>query len=329
MNTTATTPLDTESAVPYLRDRGLIDPDQPARSRALPGGVSAVTLLVEAAGRRLVVKQARSRLTVAREWRADPARIATEAAAMSTYGAITPEAAPEVVDIDPMRHVLTMTAAPAAARPWKEDLLAGRTDAAVAETLGEVLGRWHHATRHHPEVAHQFRDDRTFMQLRGEPYHRAVATALPNLATPVLECLDELLGQRECLVHGDFSPKNVLVGITTPWVLDFEVARYGAPVFDLAFMLSHLLLKATHLPRCAPRLRAAAAGFLTRYEHTSGSVPADSRIAAHTGCLLLSRVVGKSPAEYLTSAEQRRVVDLGAALLTGAVHTMDLVWSAC
>ena len=58
------------------------------------------------------------------------------------------------------------------------------------------------------------------------------------------------------LVHGDVSPKNILVGPDGPVFLDAECAWYGDPAFDLAFCLNHLLLK------CAVAAAQCGAGIL-------------------------------------------------------------------
>ena len=51
------------------------------------------------------------------------------------------------------------------------------------------------------------------------------------------------------LVHGDVSPKNILIGPNGPVFLDAECAWFGDPAFDLAFCLNHLLLKCLWSPR--------------------------------------------------------------------------------
>ena len=52
-------------------------------------------------------------------------------------------------------------------------------------------------------------------------------------------------------MHGDVSPKNILVGWKGPVFLDAETTCYGDPAFDLAFCLTHLLLKCVWHPEWA------------------------------------------------------------------------------
>ncbi|GIF45721.1 phosphotransferase family enzyme [Asanoa ferruginea] len=307
--------LTIENAVEHLRGRGVIPGGGTAT--LLTGGVSGVVVLVSGGDRRLVVKQALDRLSVATEWLAKPERLLTEAAALALLHEITPAHTPELVDVDPAALVLTMTAAPPGWQPWKTVLLdeppSGARFAAVASALGRLLSAWHQQTWGDPVVAERFADYEAFEQLRVAPFHRVIRDRHPALTPAIDACITDLTTARDCLVHGDFSPKNVLVAPDGPlWVLDFEVAHVGAAVFDLAFLQCHLLLKAIHRPAAAPALRAAATAFQTGYGPTTST-----RLGWHTACLLLARVDGKSPATYLTPAGRDRVRAL-------AVHALSL-----
>lgn len=165
-----------------------------------------------------------------------------EAAAIKLAHHVTPNRAPPLVDADE-RNIIVMNAAPADWVNWRSVLMGDEPDpsAGITDTAGElgaVLGRWHHQTWHDTGVADQFDDCEAFEQLRVSPFHRAVADAHPSVAGRVGQCAEELLTRRDCFVHGDYSPKNVLVGSEGLIVLDFEVAHFGAAVFDVAFMQS-------------------------------------------------------------------------------------------
>ena len=67
---------------------------------------------------------------------------------------------------------------------------------------------------------------------------------------------------RVCLVHGDYAPKNILLGRDGAWILDAEVAHVGNPVFDLAFFLAFPLLTAVQKPRLAASCSEIVAGFI-------------------------------------------------------------------
>ncbi|GAA2756040.1 phosphotransferase [Actinopolymorpha rutila] len=330
--------LSEDTVVRHLRDRGVLAPDTPASASVLSGGVSGATFLVVADGgdggpgsdgvRTYVVKQPLPFLAVADEWPARVERAGVEAAALRWYGELTPAHLPRLVDYDPGGFVVTMTAAPPGWTEWRKALLAGVVDVAAGATLGRVLGAWHAATAE-PGVRERlaaYGDLTMFVELRGDPYHRTVAARRPDLAAPVLGCLDELLTRPSCLVHGDFSPKNVLVdpagAVGGLWVLDHEVAHAGNPVFDVAFMLHHLVMKSVHLadrPDVAARLVRCAEAFRTVYAEAGGLAVDEEAVVRHTGALLLARVHGKSPAAYLTGEEAAAVSALGARAVVGGL----------
>jgi 5-methylthioribose kinase len=312
---------------PYLERRGLIRPDEPIDVVELGGGVSNVVLSVRTTERTVVVKQSLARLRVADEWLAKRERIITEAEALHLANRLTPGAVPEVIDLDAEGLTLTMASAPQEWRNWKDCLLRGDAEPIVARGLGRVLATWHRETAGNTEVSTRFGDLEAFDQLRVDPYYRTVMRRRPALAEAIGRYADRMLVNRRCLVHGDYSPKNVLVGKEHCWVLDFEVAHYGDPAFDLAFMLNHLMLKTIHRPQTAADYERCARAFWGEYRAT---VPAElveePYVLGHTGCLMLARVDGKSPAEYLTEAERGIARTVGEQLLSGTVHALDEAW---
>lgn len=317
--------LTEETVIDYLRSRDVLNAS-PARATSLGGGVSNVVLAVESNQGQLVLKQSLERLRVQDEWVAPQRRILTEAAALNIAKELTPTAVPTVVDVDPGRFTLTIEHAPAGWTDWKTNLLDGSVDGRIAVRLGEVLATWHTATlngRHLPAAL--IEDTETFEVLRLRPYHETVALRHPDLAPAIAQVVDGIRAGRRTLVHGDFSPKNVLVGQAGEvWVIDFEVAHFGDPAFDLAFLLSHLLLKAVHRKSSDDRFDAAATAFVSSYtSHVPAALrPRARELSAQVGCLLLARVDGKSPAEYLDDDACDVAWRLGVNLLTDPVPSI-------
>jgi 5-methylthioribose kinase len=301
--------IDEATVADYLRSRGILDDRAGARVSKLGGGVSNDVLLVEMGDVRVVVKQSLPRLRVEQEWLAKRERIVTEAAALELTASLTPGAAPGVIDFDEDALVLTIEAAPPGWQTWKEQLLAGNADPVVASRLGEVLATWHRETEGSANVRERFGDHEAFEQLRVDPFYRTVQHGHPELAGQVAELIGAMLARRVCLVHADFSPKNVLVGDGGLWVIDAEAAHTGDPAFDLGFLLAHLALKTAHRPESADAYAACARAFLDAY----GEPPPD--VGMHLACLLLARVDGKSPADYLTQGERESVRALAITLI--------------
>lgn len=320
--------LDTGSVADYLVARGVLPDAAHATASTLDGGVSNDVLAVSRGSIDVVVKQALAQLRVADEWLAKQERVITEGEALELAGRLTPHAVPSVVDLDRDVGVVTIERAPRDWNNWKSLLLAGTADPVVAGRLGQILATWHRDTEGDDAVARQFDDTEAFIQLRVDPYHRTVADRVPEVAATVNEIADQMLGTKRCLVHGDYSPKNVLVGADGVWVLDFEVAHTGDPAFDVAFMLNHLVLKAVHQPDHGSRYRDCAEAFLLSYRSETGAEWAgdDRHLLRHLGCLLLARAVGKSPAEYLSGPARAHVRALGVRVLDNPPHRLNAIW---
>jgi aminoglycoside phosphotransferase (APT) family kinase protein len=308
----------------YLAGRGLIGAGDASRAAELGGGISNVVLAVESGATRLVVKQALPRLRVAELWLAKRERAINEAEALSLADRITPGGVPALLDLDRERCALTLEAAPASWTSWKTRLLRGEVEPAVARRLGELLAAWHRGTFADAAVARDFADTEVFEQLRVDPYYRTVARRRPELAGAIDGYVRRMEASRRCLVHGDFSPKNVLVGERV-WVLDFEVAHYGDPAFDVAFMLHHLVLKRIHRPAARDALERCASEFWEAYRRgvPDELLPESGYVLGHVGCLMVARVEGKSPAEYLSPRGQDAARALGARLLLAPPASLD------
>lgn len=315
--------LDSTSVVAYLRSRGVVGATADVAVEELSGGVSNVVLAVSGDGFDFVLKQALPELKVATKWVADQRRAIVEANAIKLFHSLTPSQVPELVDSDPDKFTLVMKRADRSAKVWKSELLAGRINPEVGYELGKTLCSWHDFGRSNTEVTDQFAEAALFEQLRISPFYREVAIKNPDLQESINSLISELTGTRTTIVHGDFSPKNFLVaGEKDIYILDFEVAHYGNPVFDLAFTLAHLLCKFFRTPSTseATALRATAARFLVGY----GQAPAES-LLSHTALIALARVEGKSRVDYLDQTAQSKLQVLTKrALSSASMNPLDL-----
>jgi 5-methylthioribose kinase len=310
-----------------LRQISALPPDLPVTVTALSGGVSNDVLAVTGSGVDIVVKRALPRLRVEAEWLASPARVVTEAHALQLAAAIRPGLVPGVRAVDAENFIVVIERAPRSFIEWRRELLDSRVDTAVARCLGSSLAGWHRATTGNPRLTSEFADTASFEELRVDPFYRTVASRNPALAGEVGAVVDRMLATRRCLVHGDFSPKNVLHGDDAVWVIDWEVAHLGDPVFDLAFMISHLVCKSLRRPGDAAALRRAADGFLAAYLE-GAAVEVDPVYLAHqTACLVLARIDGKSPATYLDEDARRRGHSLAHSLLKSPAPAWDAFWN--
>lgn len=296
----------------FLVAQGLAGPGEPTGWTRLTGGISSDLWQVDLPGRSLCVKRALARLRVAAEWRAPLSRNAWEYAWMRFAADHLPGNVPRPLAHDAGAGTFAMEYLPPDSHPvWKAQLLAGRVDPATAAAVGRVLGVLHAASARDEVLAGEFATDANFHALRVEPYFLATARAHPDLGDTVRRLADRTAGTRLALVHGDVSPKNILVGPSGPVLLDAECAWYGDPAFDLAFCLNHLMLKGLVVEGRRRPLRECGERLAEAYLAEAGWEPRaglEARTASLLPVLLLARVDGTSPVEYLTTEAQRDVV---------------------
>jgi aminoglycoside phosphotransferase (APT) family kinase protein len=322
--------IDAGNVAEYLVARKVVPKDSELTVESLSGGVSGTVLAVRGPGIALVVKQALPRLLVADEWLAPARRTDTEAAALRLAARLIPGHVPPVVDSDDTRHVLVMQHAPGGWRNWQAEMLAGRVHADSGTWAGDTLARLHTATAGDAEVAAAFGDYEAFAQLRLEPYYGTVIERMPQLAGELEPLVAELREARICLVHGDYAPKNMLLGRDGAWLLDAEVAHVGHPVFDLAFFLAFPLLTAVQKPALAEACGRLVERFTTAYDRRAGALATPAlAVAAHTGAMVLARTDGRSPARFLSAAATKRARALGKRLLGDPPPDLAAVVAAC
>jgi aminoglycoside phosphotransferase (APT) family kinase protein len=312
MNVDCGTPsCDPADYRPVLERMGLLDAAEPFSIEPLTGGVSSVILKVVTERRLFCLKKALAKLKVAKDWYAPVDRVFSEIKWLTTVGALAPAAAPAVIGIDRESGSFAMDFLPADAFPnWKALLLQGHIDLDVAALVGRTLGRIHARTAFDPAVAREFANDATFYALRLEPYLVETARVHAALNRAITGVMERTRDTRHVLMHGDVSPKNILVGRAGPVFIDAECACYGDPAFDLAFCLNHFLLKAVHLNARADDFLAAFSRLTDAYLGEVDWEPreaVDGRTATLLPCLTLARVDGKSPVEYLDEARRTQV----------------------
>ncbi len=311
----------------FLHKAGLLAGESAPRLTSLTGGVASDIWKIDTADRAFVVKRARARLRVAKEWTVPVSRNASEVAWMRTTGAVVPDAVPRILADDASVGAFAMEFLDPRDFPvWKNELARGRVDSAFAASVGRTVAMIHAATAHQKSAADAFANDAVFHSIRLEPYLEATARVHPALAQPLMTLSRETLATKIALVHGDVSPKNILVGRKGPVFLDAECAWFGDPAFDLAFCLNHLLLKCVWVPGAIDRLLSAYDALKDAYFERVTWERADAferRAARLLPALMLGRIDGKSPVEYISAERDKsRVRQAASGLIASPVATL-------
>jgi 5-methylthioribose kinase len=321
---------NTAALTAYLQDRGRIGRRESVEIRCLAGGVSNRTVLVcRGGGEAWVIKQALPKLRVQVDWFSDPDRNHHEATGMRWLGQLAPPGTvPQLVFEDREQHLLAMEAVPDPHENWKTILLGGNVDPVRIGQFAELLGTIHRcAAERADELADVFSDRQYFESLRLEPYYGYAAQQVTDAA----DFLDRLIADtrriRRTLVHGDYSPKNILLCGPRMVLVDHEVIHWGDPAFDLGFSLTHLLSKAHFLPDRREQFAAAArqywSDYLAQWPAAARPDELETMAVRHTLGCLLARVAGRSPLEYLDDAHRTRQRNAVVALMRRTPKTVD------
>jgi len=323
--------VDPNDIVLHLYKAGLLSSDD-VEIKTLPGGVSSDIHLVNDGKKSFVIKRALPKLRVVDDWYADVSRNQFEQAYMQYVEEFMPGSVPAILHSDRNLGFFVMEYFGDNYLNWKDLLLRNDVNPQHAKEAARFLGRVHRQSWHDDRVSRNFDTTQNFFDLRIEPYLLATAkrhAPLSNYFEEEAKCMRET---RICLVHGDFSPKNILIGPDRMIVLDCEVAWYGEPAFDLAFMMNHFLLKSLHFAPNGESYLDLIDDFWGTYcnalsdEHDIDDL--ESRVAHLLPMLFLARIDGKSTAEYITDDYKKDIVRrfVTRFLPLRASRLADLVW---
>jgi len=299
---------DKDSLESYLLQNGFLKKGEPCSIHYCKGGVSGTVALVYAGDKPLIIKQALRQLKVKEDWFCDPNRMGIEYRSNEIYHRLAPDCAPEVYFYDAENFIFGREAVPESGTMWKADLLSGLLDFTVAEKAICTLSLVHNRCADDSEIARVFADKTIFYELRISPYIEFTMKKYWELVYFAKPIINELMKSAITLVHGDFSPKNIMVTDRNIRILDYEVAHYGHPAFDLAFFANHFILKAVKNKHWAGAYHAMLMYMLDIYFSKVECMSAqalEQRFVRLLPLLMLARVDGKSPVEYITSDDDK------------------------
>lgn len=312
----------------YLLSKDRITAKDNVVSQLLSGGVSNKTVLVHINENSYVMKQGLSKLRVPSDWYSNPARIAREAMGMQALKIILPpEQVTSLIFLDDQENILMMSAVPTPHENFKALLLKGGDQHALIQKMARMLSTIHQGTWQNHEIAREFDNTDFFHELRIDPYFRFCMQKFPEFAPWFQKNILDQLAIKNCLVHGDFSPKNILVYQNELVLLDHEVIHFGDFAFDFGFILTHLFLKSVHLK--SEKFLDDSLAFAKTYFHEMKNYlfKEDQNRAMHyfLACLL-ARVAGKSKTDYLGSELEEKIkIALAKIILKEEIPNLEMV----
>lgn len=293
----------------------------------LDGGVASdVAIVRDQDGREIVVKQALPKLKVAADWRCDPARSSQEVEALRVAPLLLGGGVvPAVFWVDAANHRFAMERIDDSLHNWQTQLSAGEVSLITAARVGELLARLQMESTRHSTLATTFSNREFFEHLRIQPFFVRAAERNPQAREPINRVIELLRASGRVLVHGDYSPKNILARNERVVILDWEVVHWGEPRFDIAFCLSHLLLTGWRRGGSRSSFYAACHAFSGGYAKHGPVGLHDTLLARVIGALVLARLDGDSPVNFLDELDvedvRRRALRL---LLEPALTWLEL-----
>ncbi len=312
--------LGPENVIEYLVSTGRLPPGTSSTAEACAWGVSNAVLRINNNDGRpdFVIKQSREKLRTRADWFSRLDRIWREMEILKTLAPLLPAGVvPKVLFYDRENYLFAMEAIDPDHKVWKAALLEGDIDLSIAETLGGYLATVHRETANDDQLCQQFGGRVIFDELRVDPFYRRIAQVHPEIKSEIEHMIDEMFHTAVCLVHADFSPKNILVTNKGISLVDFETGHFGDPAFDLGFFLSHLLLKAVLHAERFVEFQQLVERFWHRYcdglgelrlAGPFGKADLESRTLGHLAGCMLSRIDGKSTIDYLPKDDTRDLV---------------------
>lgn len=295
--------------------------------KALTGGVASDIAAIQVGNRHYCVKFALPKLKVAADWHAPVHRNAAEYAWLQVAADVVPESAIRLFGRSEIAHGFAMElVSDPGTYLWKTAMLSGQPPIGEAKAVGGLIGRIHAASTLASFDSSPFQNRDDFRALRIEPYLTFTAKRHPSVSKQLTALADMLYGSAQVLVHGDVSPKNILIRAGGPVILDAECATMGDAAFDPSFCLNHLVLKAVHLPARRDEFLDEVIAFWAAYAPYISWEKADlleARICRLLPALMLARIDGKSPVEYLDEVSREHIRQLSLPLITAPKRTLS------
>ena len=302
--------------------------------REIREGASSTIIMIIRETEKLVLKQALRRLKVKKEITAPLDRNLREQDCIDLMNSfLEPGIIPEIRFRDRDNCLFVMTSAPDEAIQWKKMLLEGQVDLSIGVKIGQILAKIHNHTANNKKIYEQFKDNSIYILGRIDPCYREIQKAIPELREAMRKIIDGTVTRQEALCTEDFNPKNTLVKDRKFMLVDHEGAHYGDPSFDVGQFIAHIFLKSIHNWEIKDAYFDLVQSFWNGYcdEISVWSSKAfEPMVVKHTMAMMLGRVVGKLPVEYLVEEDKVVVKNVTKEGILGSVSCIqDLANIVC
>ncbi|MCC7275775.1 MAG: phosphotransferase, partial [Alphaproteobacteria bacterium] len=124
---------------------------------------------------------------------------------------------------------------------WAQSLNAGEAGSIErARRVGEALALLHRATTNTPVIPDHLERFRAY-HLKKAALRLGAGGRSPEIRRVAAAVITACAAQRRCLAHGDLTLLNVIVAPDRIAFVDFDMAWYGDPAFDLGMLAGSLI----------------------------------------------------------------------------------------
>ncbi len=288
-------------------------------SKKITDGVSSDIWHVKTSTNEYCIKRALAKLTVKEDWFAPVDRSKFEVKYFHYCKKIEPNSFPKILGYDEKNFILAMEWFDNKKFiVWKKRLLEKSISLKDGKRIGKLLGIIHKFFYKKKKYKKIFLNDNTFYDIRIEPYLVFTSKFYPEFSEYYKTTIDLLKKNKSTVIHGDFSPKNILLGKNYPVILDAETACWGNPAFDLAFLNNHIILKSILNKEIFQNYLKLGKNILETYMANFPIVNNKKFIKNFIilqALLILARVDGKSPVEYFKNKHKNLARNFAKNLL--------------
>lgn len=288
----------------FLNELNLIYKDSYPEITEIKGGVSSELWKVSFKSQNYCIKRSLKRLRVEEDWEAPIVRNLNEFNYLNSLESIVPQNIPKPIAYSHEYNMFIMQYFDEKEfKNWKLQLKAGIANYAVVKKLADIVGTIHQFTyKNRHSIMNKFQNEDIFYHTRIKPYFLSLIDKYSNLREYILQSIDLMQKNKHVLVHGDISPKNILVSNKKVILLDAECAWHGDPAFDIAFLLNHMLLKCLFNSNLNKYFLDSYELILNKYikyviwEEIENFT---KRLSNIIPILILARIDGRAPVEYI------------------------------